>query len=81
MYSNSCSTLHGTGKAEEKSGNLLQSEKATKYTDGDVTHHASSIEDAVSHLVTRDLKEILTIKKQTRWQERLQDLRRRSLIL
>ena len=41
-------TLHGSGRTVEKSGLLLQIEKASE-TSGDLTCYVFSVEDAVAH--------------------------------
>ena len=56
-------TFHGIGKAVEKSGILLQTEKAGETSDGDLTCYVFSLEDAVAHLSVTDPSEILTIEK------------------
>ena len=43
-------TLHGSGRAIEKSGILLQIEKAPEASNGDLTCYVFSLEDAVAHL-------------------------------
>ena len=55
-------TLHGSGRAAEKSGILLQIEKAPE-TSGDLTCYVFSLEDAVAHLSVTDPSRILTIEK------------------
>ena len=55
-------TLHGSSRAVEKSGILLQIEKAPE-TSGDLTCYAFSLEAAVAHLSATDLRSILTIEK------------------
>ena len=55
-------TLHGSGRAVEKSGILLQIEKAPE-TSGDPTCYIFSLEDAVAHLSVTDSSSILTIEK------------------
>ena len=54
--------LHGSGRAVEKSGILLQIEKAPE-TSGDLTCYVFSLEDAVAHLSVIDPSSILTIEK------------------
>ena len=56
-------TLHGSGWTIEKSGILLQIEKVTEASNGDLTCYVFSLEDAVSHLSVVDLIGILTIEK------------------
>ena len=55
-------TLHGSGRAIEKGGILLQIEKAPE-TSGDLTCYAFTLEDAVAHLSVTDPSGILTIEK------------------
>ena len=55
-------TLHGSGRAVEKSGALLQIEKVPE-TSGDLTCYVFSLEDAVAHLSVTDPSGILTIEK------------------
>ena len=55
-------TLHGSGRAVEKSGILLQIQKAPE-TSGDLTCHVFSLEDAVAQLSVANLSGILTIEK------------------
>ena len=55
-------TIHGSGRAVEKSGILLQSEKAPE-TSGDLKCYVFSLEDAVAHLSVTNPCGILTIKK------------------
>ena len=52
-------TLHGSGRAVEKSGILLQIEKAPE-TSGDLTCYVFSLKDAVAHLSVTDHSGILT---------------------
>ena len=56
-------TLHGSGRAVEKSGILLQIEKAPEASNGDLTCYVFSIEDALTHLSVTDPSGILTIEK------------------
>ena len=56
-------TLHGSGRAVEKCGILLQIEKATEASNGDLTCCVFSLEDAVVHLGVTDPNGILTIEK------------------
>ena len=56
--------LHGSGRAVEKSGILLQIEKVAESSDGDLTSHVFSLEDVVAHLSVSNLSGILTIVKQ-----------------
>ena len=53
-------TVHGSGRAVEKSGILLQIEKAPE-TSGDLTYYVFSLEDVVAHLSVTDPNGILTI--------------------
>ena len=55
-------TLHGSGRAVEKKGILLQIEKALE-TSGDLTCYVFILEDAVVHLSVTDPCGILTIEK------------------
>ena len=57
-------TLHGSGRAVEKSGILLQIEKVPETSNGDLTCYIFSLEDAVAHLSINDPSSILTIEKQ-----------------
>ena len=45
-------TLHGSGRAVEKSGILLQIEKAPEASNGDLTCYVFSLKDAVPHRVS-----------------------------
>ena len=56
-------TLHGSGRAVEKSGILLQIEKAPEASNGDLTCYVFSLEDAVTDLSVTDPSGILTIEK------------------
>ena len=56
-------TLHGSSRAVEKSGILLQIEKVAESNDGDLTCRVFSLENAVSHLAVSDPSGILTIEK------------------
>ena len=55
-------TLRGNGRAVEKSGILLQIEKAPEAS-GDLTYYVISLEYAVAHLSVTDHSGILTIEK------------------
>ena len=55
--------LHGSGRAVEKSGILLQIEKAPETSGGDLTCNVFSLEDAVAHLSVTDPSGILTTEK------------------
>ena len=54
--------FHGSGRAVEKSGKLLQNEK-TPQASGDLICYVFSLEDAVNHLSVTDPRGILTIEK------------------
>ena len=56
-------TLHGSGRALEKSGILLQFEKIPESNDSDLTCHVFSLEDAATHLAVSNPSGILTIEK------------------
>ena len=56
-------TIHGSGRALEKSGILLQIEKAPEIRGGDLTWYVFRLEDAVAHLSVTDPSGILTIEK------------------
>ena len=56
-------TLHGSGRAVEKSGILLQIEKAPETSNGDLKCYVFSLEDAVFHLSVTSPSGILTIEK------------------
>ena len=47
-------TLHGNGRAVEKSDILLQIEKAPEVSNGDLTCYMFSLEDAVAQLSVTD---------------------------
>ena len=57
-------TLHGSGRAVEKSGILLQTEKAAEASDGDFTSYMFRLEDVVAHLSVTNSKVTLTTEKQ-----------------
>ena len=57
------STLHGSGRAVEKSGTLPQIENAPEAGNGDLTCYVFSLEDAVAHLSVTHPSGILTIEK------------------
>ena len=61
--SNTDNTLHSSGRAVEKSGILLQIEKAPEASNSDLTCYVFSLEDAVAHLIVTDPSGILTIEK------------------
>ena len=54
--------IHGSGRTVERSGILLQIERAADSSDGDLVCYVFSLEDAVAHLNTGS-GEILTIEK------------------
>ena len=54
-------TLHSSGRAVEKSGVLLQIEKAPEAGNGDLTRYVFNLEDTVAHLSVTDPCGILTI--------------------
>ena len=56
-------TLHGSGRTVEKSGILLQIEKAPEASGGDLTCHVFSTEFAMTRLNVTDPSGILTIEK------------------
>ena len=56
-------TLHGSGRAVEKSDLLLQIEKVPEVSDGDLMCYMFSLEDAVAHLSVTNPSGILTIEK------------------
>ena len=56
-------TLHGSGRAVEKSEILLQIEKVAESNAGDLTCHVFSLEDAVVHLEVTNPSGVLTIEK------------------
>ena len=56
-------TLHDSGRAVEKSGILLQIEKAPEAGGGDFTCYVFSLEDAVAHLGVTNDSGILIIEK------------------
>ena len=55
--------LHGSGRAVEKSGILLQIEKALEASGGDLICHAFSLEDTMPLLNVTNPSSILTIEK------------------
>ena len=55
--------LHGSGMTVEKSGIMLQIEKAPETRDGHLMCYVFSLEDAVTHLSVTDPGGILTIEK------------------
>ena len=56
-------TIHGSGKAVEKSGILLQIEKVPEANNSDLTCYVFSLADAVAHLNVINPSSILTIEK------------------
>ena len=56
-------TLHDSGRTVEKSGILLQIEKASEASDDDLTCYVFSLEDAVTHISVTNPSGILTIEK------------------
>ena len=54
---------HGSGRAVEKSGILLQIEKAPKASGADLTCHVFSFQDATARLNVTNCSGILTIEK------------------
>ena len=56
-------TLYGSGRAVEKSGILLQIEKAPETSGGDLTCYILSLKDAVVYLGVTNHSDILTIEK------------------
>ena len=56
-------TPRSSGRAVQKSGILLQIEKAPETSDGDLTCDVFSLKDAVAHLSVTDPSSILTIEK------------------
>ena len=61
--SSSNNILHGSCRAVEKSGILLQIEKTAETSGGDLTSYVFSLEDAVAHLSVTDPCRILSIEK------------------
>ena len=57
------STLYGSGRAVEKSGILLQIEKAPGTSGGDLTCYILSHKDAVLYLGVTNHSDIFTIEK------------------
>ena len=62
-HSSTGNILHGSGKTAGKSGILLQIEKVPEASNGDLTCHVFSLEDAVAHLSVTSPSRILTIEK------------------
>ena len=63
IRSSTDNTLHGSGRAIEKSGILLQIEKVLDTCNGDLTCYVFSLEDAVAHLSVTGPRGILTLEK------------------
>ena len=57
------STLCGSGRMVEKSGILLQIEKAPEASNGDLTCYVFSLKDAVAGLSATNRSDSLTIEK------------------
>ena len=55
--------LHGSGRAVEKSGILLQIEKTLKVNNSDLICYVFSLEDAVAHLTVTNPNGTLNIEK------------------
>ena len=55
--------LHGSVRAVEKSGILLQIEKIYETSNGDLTCYVFSLEDAVAHFIVTDPSRILNIEE------------------
>ena len=62
LRSSNDNRLHSSVRTVERSGILLQIERATDASDGDLVCYVFSLEDAVAHLDTSS-GEILTIEK------------------
>ena len=62
-HSSTSNTLHGSGRAVEKSDILLQIEKVPEASNGDLTCYVFIHENAVAHLSVTDPSGILTIEK------------------
>ena len=56
-------SLHGSGRAVEKSGILLQTEKVSEASNGDLTCYMFRLEHAVAHLSVTNASRILTTEK------------------
>ena len=56
-------TYHGSGRAVEKSGILLQIEEAPEKSGGDLTCYVFSLKDAVTHLSVINPGGILATEK------------------
>ena len=61
-HSSTSNTLHGSGRAVEKSGILLQIEKVPEASNGDLTSYVFIHENAAAHLSVTDPSGILTIE-------------------
>ena len=59
-HSSTENTLHSSGRAVEKSGILLQIEKAAETSGGDLTRYVFSFEDTVAYISVNENSEILT---------------------
>ena len=55
-------TLHGNGRAVDR-GMVIQTEKASEVSSGDLMCYVFSLEDAVSHVSVTSPSGILTIEK------------------
>ena len=62
-HSSTKNMLHGSGRAVEKSGILLQIDKAPEASGGDLTCHVFSLEDTNARLNVTNSSGILTIEK------------------
>ena len=62
-HSSTDNTLHGNARAVEKSGILLQIEKAPETSNGDLTCCVFSFEDVAAHLSVINPSGNLTIEK------------------
>ena len=62
-HSSTNNALHGSGMIVEKSGILLQIEKAPEASSGDLMCYVFSLEDVVAHLSVTHPSGILTIEK------------------
>ena len=63
MHSNTDNMVHRSCGSGKKSQILLQIEKETEGSDGDLMCHVFSFEDAVTHLAISNPSKILTIEK------------------
>ena len=64
MGASTDNTPHDSDGAVEKSGILLQIEKVSENSNGDLTWHVLNLEDVVGHLVVNSPSGNLTIAKQ-----------------